>query len=469
MPDFAWNFDNTYARLPSVLYRASLPRPVRAPSIVLVNEALARDLALPELDAPLLSGNRLPPGAQPIAQAYAGHQFGHFTLLGDGRALLLGEHIAPNQKRVDIQLKGSGPTVYSRGGDGRAALGPMLREYIVSEALHALGIPTTRSLAVVATGESVIRETPLPGAVLTRVAASHIRIGTFEYAFHTSDLETLSLLTRHTLHRHFPDAGEADNPALALLDAVVESQASLVARWMNVGFVHGVMNTDNTALSGETIDYGPCAFLDRYDPATVFSSIDQKGRYTYGNQPRVLQWNLARFAETLLPLLDPDETCAMEKAQASLERFPSRYQHHWLQGMRAKLGLFTEENGDPKLAHVFLEQLKQSRSDFTLAFAELDPQTQEQSPFHQAWRERLTRQPQSLETVRAHMQAHNPIVIARNHQVEAVLRAAHDQDLKPLLRLLAALQTPFERNHSPVDLCQPPPPGTPAFRSFCGT
>ncbi|MFM8808361.1 MAG: protein adenylyltransferase SelO, partial [Chthoniobacterales bacterium] len=371
-----WNFDNSYARLPDALFSRVAPAPVTQPGLAVLNENLATELgldvaALRESGTEIFAGNTVPTGAKPIAQAYAGHQFGHFTNLGDGRAVLLGEHLTPSGGRFDIQLKGSGQTPYSRRGDGRAALGPMLREYIISEAMHALGIPTTRSLAVATTGEHIVREEILPGAVLTRVAASHIRVGTFEYANALGDRAALEALTRHTLQRHYPALAGADNPALALFEGVLERQARLVAQWVCVGFVHGVMNTDNMALSGETIDYGPCAFIDTYDPATVFSSIDRGGRYAYGNQPNIAHWNLARLAEALLPLIDDDKDKAVGAAEEKLSKFPERFRAHYTAGLRAKLGLLNEEEGDYDLAREFLDWMKTAEADFTSSFAAL--------------------------------------------------------------------------------------------------
>ncbi|NBU41829.1 MAG: YdiU family protein, partial [Planctomycetia bacterium] len=371
-----WRFDNSYARLPDPFFSRTTPEPVRAPALVAFNEPLAADLgldaaALGGSAAAVFAGNDVPPGAEPLAQAYAGHQFGHFTNLGDGRAILLGEHVAPDGRRFDIQLKGSGRTPYSRNGDGRAALGPMLREYLVSEGMHALGIPTTRSLAVAATGEAVLRERPLPGAVLTRVAASHIRVGTFEYAAALGDPALLPALLDHAIARHYPEITAADDKAAAFLDAVIERQAALVARWMLVGFVHGVMNTDNMALSGETIDYGPCAFLDVYDPATTFSSIDHAGRYAYANQPAIAHWNLARLAESLLPLVPGGEEAALETARGIVDTFRARFERHYLAGARAKLGLVTAEEGDAALFAAILQWMHETGADFTATFAGL--------------------------------------------------------------------------------------------------
>jgi uncharacterized protein YdiU (UPF0061 family) len=379
--DTGWNLSHTYTRLPGVFFAAAKPTVAIKPQLVIFNHALARDLGLrfdqaseDEL-AELFSGKRLPEGAQPIAQAYAGHQFGHFTMLGDGRAILLGEQVTPKGERFDIQFKGSGQTQFSRRGDGKAALAPMLREYIISEAMAALGIPTTRSLAVVATGEPVYREQILPGAILTRVAASHIRVGTFEYAAVVASQEgkpeILQALADYTIARHFPEIGPREDRYVAFFDAVAERQAQLIARWQCVGFIHGVMNTDNMALSGETIDYGPCAFMDAFDPATVFSSIDHHGRYAYGNQPRIAAWNLARFAETLLALFADDEQQAIAIGQQALARFNERFNYHYSLGMRAKLGLVNEEQGDLELIAQLLALMQQFRADFTNTFRRL--------------------------------------------------------------------------------------------------
>lgn len=380
---FGWNFSHTYASLPDAFFVPAQPTTAIEPQLVIFNYALARELGL-SLDhassqqlAELFSGKVLPPGAKPIAQAYAGHQFGHFTMLGDGRALLLGEQVTPQGKRFDIQFKGSGQTSFSRRGDGKAALGPMLREYIVSEAMHALGIPTTRSLAVVATGEPVYRETVLPGAILTRVAASHIRVGTFEYAAvlasQAKKLELLQTLADYTIARHYPEISAQEDCYLAFFDAVAERQAEVVARWQCVGFIHGVMNTDNMALSGETIDYGPCAFMDVFDPATVFSSIDHHGRYAFGNQPRIAAWNLARFAETLLPLFSDDEGQALAMGQQALERFHDRFNYHYARGMRAKLGLLGGEASAEELELVtkLLSLMHEHAADYTNTFRRL--------------------------------------------------------------------------------------------------
>ncbi len=446
--------------------------------MVVLNRPLAKELGL---DADLLgnaawfAGNELPPGAEPLAQAYAGHQYGHFTMLGDGRAILLGEQMTPGGRRFDIQLKGPGPTTFSRRGDGRAALGPMLREYIISEAMHALGIPTTRSLAVVTTGEPVYREEKLPGAVLTRVAASHIRVGTFEYAAARGEKAALQALADYTLRRHYPEVVEAEQPYVAFLEAVIERQAALIARWQFVGFIHGVMNTDNMALSGETIDYGPCAFMEAYDPATVFSSIDRHGRYAYGQQPHIAQWNLARLAETLLPLLHEDEGKAVEVANEAIASFEHRFKHHWLAGMRSKLGLFTEESDDLGLILSLLDWMQQTKADFTNTFRDLSSgavgtlsQDTGFLDWEQRWRDRLSRQPQPKEEVVERMQRHNPAFIPRNHKVEEALAAAVDAgDLSVMERLLGVLARPYDYSQEHPEYGVPS--NSESYRTFCGT
>jgi uncharacterized protein YdiU (UPF0061 family) len=480
-----WRFDNSYARLPATLFERAAPVPVRAPAIVVLNEPLAAALGLDadvlrEAGAAVFAGNEAPPGAEPIAQAYAGHQFGHFTNLGDGRAILLGEHLTPAGSRHDVQLKGAGRTRYSRGGDGRAALGPMLRELIVSEGMHALGIPTTRSLAVAATGEAVLRNAPLPGAVLTRVAASHIRVGTFQYAAAIEDHDALSALLDHAITRHDPRLAAADDRAAAFLDAVVERQAALVARWMLVGFVHGVMNTDNMAVSGETIDYGPCAFLDAYDPATVFSSIDRDGRYAYANQPAIAHWNLARLAESLLPLMPGPPEQAVDRLREVLALFPARYERHHLAGARAKLGLAAEEAEDGELFATLLRRMHESRADFTTTFAGLARRVENPEDadagcgpvggeWLAAWRTRLAREPGPPAAVVARLRRANPVVIPRNHRVEESLAAAEAGDLAPLRRLLAAVRQPFAETPDNEPYRTGPPPGAGPYRTFCGT
>lgn len=469
---FGWRLDHSYAQLPSLLHERWKLTPVQAPRGVLFHSELARELGLdaealaePE-HAAVFAGNVPPPGALPLAQAYAGHQYGNFTGLGDGRALLLGEQITPDGARFDIQLKGSGPTPFSRGGDGRAALGPMLREYVISEAMHALGISTTRCLAVTATGENVWRrEGALPGAVLTRVAASHIRVGTFQWAAAHGDLEALGALAEHTRARHFPEVAVGD--AQGLFVAVMERQAALLAAWMQVGFIHGVMNTDNMALSGETIDYGPCAFMDAHDPDTVFSSIDRYGRYAYGNQPHIAKWNLARLAEAMLPLLDENEERALEVANELIHRFDARYQKHWLAGMRAKLGLFTEEVEDAVLVQDLLEWMKASGADHTNTFAALSTGRFEPNEWHACWQMRLLRQSQPREEVAALMLRRNPAFIPRNLKVEEALAAAVQGDLAPLHALLDVVTHPFA--HERVLPAYSQPGASPGYRTFCGT
>ncbi len=480
----AWRWDHSYARLPELFFVRTRPVPVREPRLLIFNHALAdalgldaKMLTLPEAHG-IFTGNQIPEGADPIAQAYAGHQFGHFTALGDGRAILLGEHLAPSGTRYDIQLKGSGRTPFSRGGDGRAALGPMLREYVISEAMHALGIPTTRSLAVASTGEPVFRNDELPGAVLTRVAASHIRVGTFQWAAAHEDLAALRALADHTRERHFPEIPNDAARHIKFFKAVAHRQCELVAKWMHVGFIHGVMNTDNMALSGETIDYGPCAFMDVYDPATVFSSIDRQGRYAYQNQPEIARWNLARLAEAMLPLLHDDEKIAVDLANEVLGEFEEIFQSHWLAGMRKKLGLMTDEPEDRDLIQAWLEWMQQNRKDFTHSFRALSHENAIVAPcfaddgfaaWHARWHERLTRQPQSFSEVALQMRSHNPAVIPRNHKVEEALAAASDNgDLSLIERLLAALENPYADRADDEYSCPPPASDTP-YRTFCGT
>jgi uncharacterized protein YdiU (UPF0061 family) len=487
--DIALPFDNSYARLPERFHVRLAPTPVAAPRLVKLNTALAAELGLDagQLASPqgveVLAGNRIAPGSQPIALAYAGHQFGNFVpQLGDGRAILLGEVVDKNGKRRDIQLKGSGPTPFSRRGDGRAALGPVLREYIVSEAMAALGIPTTRSLAAITTGEPVMRETALPGAVLTRVASSHIRVGTFQFFAARGDLEALKLLADHAIARHYPDARSEAEPHRALFDRVIARQAELVAQWMLVGFIHGVMNTDNCSIAGETIDYGPCAFMDTYNPETVFSSIDHGGRYAYINQPRIAHWNLARFGETLLPLLADDSDAALVIANESLGAFPKRYAEALIAGMRRKLGLLGEEEGDDgALAQDLLTAMADGQADFTLTFRRLDPESDTEvrplfanpdayDAWAVRWRERLAREPRDAATRRAAMRLANPAYIPRNHRVEAALAAAVErEDFAPFEELLKVLARPYEDRAEFAAYAEPPPADQRVYRTFCGT
>lgn len=479
-------FDNSYARLPDRFYARLDPKPVAAPRLVRLNTALAEQLGIdpqalasPEGVA-MLAGNAAPPGAEPIAQAYAGHQFGHFVpQLGDGRACLLGEVVGRDGIRRDIQLKGSGTTPFSRAGDGRAALGPVLREYLISEAMAALGVPTTRTLAAVTTGETVWRETRLPGAVLTRVATSHIRVGTFQYFAARRDEEAVRLLADHAISRHYPEAAGADNPYRACLDAVIAAQADLIARWLLVGFIHGVMNTDNCAISGETIDYGPCAFMDEYDPATVFSSIDRGGRYAYGNQPRIALWNLTRLAETLLPLLGSDEESALASAQESLAAFAPRFETAYRTGLRRKIGLSAEREGDDALAADFLALLAADRLDFTLAFRGLSEGTDARELFSDGaafdawagrWRSRLDAEPGGPDAASAVMRAVNPAFIPRNHLVEAALAAATERsDFAPFEALLGVLSRPYQDDAGMAAYASGPREEERVLQTFCGT
>ena len=453
-----WNLDDSCTKLPGHFYSRQRPEPVRRPKLVIFNHVLAASLGVP-LEPEVFAGNAIPEGAQPIAQAYAGHQFGHFTMLGDGRALLLGEQITSAGERFDVQLKGSGRTIYSRDGDGRASLGPMLREYIMSEAMHALGIPTTRSLAVVATGETVRREKDLPGAVLTRVASSHIRVGTFQYAAHFGTVEDVRALADYTIERHFPGLTH-----LQMLKEVIKRQALLIARWQLTGFIHGVMNTDNMAVSGETIDYGPCAFMDTYHPATVFSSIDTQGRYAYQNQPKMAAWNLARFAETLLPLLHEDQGEAVRIAQEEVTGFWDFYQEHWLSSMRAKLGLLEAQPEDEALIHELLDLMQRSQADFTNTFRSLtlgDELGLAFAHWQRKWRQRPIEQ--------ALMKRSNPAVIPRNHRMEEALAAAEQGDFSLMERFLRVLEHPYAYTPEQDEYAKMPAGAACGYRTFCGT
>ena len=484
MAGYGFNFDNTYIHLPKVFYTKLLPAPVPKPEVVILNTPLATDMGLDfskisaDEQAALFGGNNMPEGSEPLAQAYAGHQFGHFTMLGDGRAIVWGEHVTPSGQRFDLQFKGSGPTPYSRGGDGRAALGPMLREYIISEAMHALNIPTTRSLAVVTNGEQVYRETTLPGAILTRVASSHIRVGTFQYAALQQDRETIQALLDYTIKRHYPEIEEEQNKPISLLKAVIEKQAELITHWMRVGFIHGVMNTDNMALSGETIDYGPCAFMDAYDPKTVFSSIDHMGRYAYANQPAIAQWNLARLAETLLPLLDDDTEKATNIAEKTINGFGTVYREKLLAMLRTKIGLFDTQSEDESLITDLLEWMKQQDADYTNTFLDLASEEPPQGKpydddtfkgWHTRWQARLGENTKPLKDSLSLMRANNPALIPRNHKVEEALEAATNGELQPLEDLLTALKEPY-KNHSDLEPYQSPPtPEEKVCQTFCGT
>lgn len=488
-----FQFDNSYAQLPERFFAPVYPEPVEGPTLLKFNEALAQELGIdadlsdPQRLAAILAGNVVPAGAMPIAMAYAGHQFGSFVpQLGDGRAILLGEVIDRNGTRRDIQLKGAGPTPFSRRGDGRAALGPVLREYIVSEAMNALGVRATRALAAVATGEPVYRETPQPGAVFVRVASSHVRIGTFQYFAARQDVDGLRTLADYVIERHYPQLGSEDNRYLALLRAVAFAQADLVARWMGIGFIHGVMNTDNMTLSGETIDFGPCAFLDEYDPMKVFSSIDQMGRYAYRNQPGIAQWNIARLAECLLPLVEDDEDKAALAANRVLTEFGQRFQGEWLNVFRRKIGLAQEHEGDGELVQGLLGAMHEGEADFTLAFRRLcavsggggDGDNAFLSSFKDsakavewlgAWRTRLSEEAVPDAERAAAMRAVNPAVIPRNHKVEEALAAANYGDLSFFERLLGALENPFEDRPEFEDYTIPPKPEERVLQTFCGT
>jgi protein adenylyltransferase len=485
-------FADGYTQLPAHFYTRIEPTRVAEPRLIKFNSALAAELGLDvglERDtlAAIFSGNMIVPGSYPIAMVYAGHQFGQFVpQLGDGRAILLGEVRDRFGRRRDIQLKGSGRTPYSRGGDGRAALGPVLREYVVSEAMHALGLPATRALAAVSTGEIVFREQRVPGAILTRVAASHVRVGTFQYFAARGDLDAIKRLADYVIERHYPDVGSASNPYLELLRVVMQRQAKLIAGWMNVGFIHGVMNTDNMAISGETIDFGPCAFMDAYDPATVFSSIDMQGRYAYANQPAAAQWNLARFAETLLAFIDPQNDRAIELATAVIADFSTEFDEYWLAGMRRKLGLFSEEDGDLALVRGLLEVMRRAAADFTLTFrrlctaAESDaadaalhglfPEPAEFREWAQAWRSRLARELQPGSEHAAFMRLVNPVVIPRNHRIEAVIVAAVEHgDYAPFEELSRVLSRPYEEQPAAAAYANPPLPEERVLQTFCGT
>ncbi|OED39946.1 hypothetical protein AB834_00015 [PVC group bacterium (ex Bugula neritina AB1)] len=487
MKKYGFHFDTTYTNLPDPFFTELEPQKVEEPNLVILNKKLSRSMGLDFSDlslkkqAELFSGNDLPKGSTPFSQAYAGHQFAHFTMLGDGRAHLWGEHIMPNKQRVDIQFKGSGRTPYSRGGDGKAPLSPMLREYLISEAMFFLGIPTTRSLAVVTTGEAVMRETPLPGAILTRIAGSHIRVGTFQFAAYFCDKEALVSLMDYTIERHYSDLldnVEIKNKPLALIKAFMERQVDLVVNWMRVGFIHGVMNTDNMTLSGETIDYGPCAFMDQYDPDTVFSYIDQMGRYAYGNQPKIAEWNLARFAETLLPLIDDDRDKAIFLAEELLSDFSDMYHLKWLRMMCCKLGLFGSYEGDERLVLDLLTWMHKNEADYTQTFYDLSEKTQckNQVPtkgffrdWYLRWQDRVLKNEKPLEDSLSLMKKYNPVVIPRNHKVEEALNMAGTGDLDAFCESLKAIKEPYKNIESFKSFQLPPNPDERVFQTFCGT
>ena len=477
-----WHFDNTYSKLSNTFKEEVKPTPVHNPELVVLNDQLAKDLNLDfskieKKDlSQIFSGNTLPKGSATIAQAYAGHQFGHFTMLGDGRAVLLGEHLVNNTTRFDIQFKGSGRTSFSRSGDGRAVLGPMLREYIISEAIHALKIPTTRSLAVVKTGEKIVREDLLPGAILTRVASSHIRVGTFQYIAAKQNIDDLNTLVEYTINRHYPEIQSSKNKALDLLNLVMERQCKLVVNWMRVGFIHGVMNTDNMAISGETIDYGPCAFMDHYNPKTVFSSIDQLGRYSFSNQPPITKWNLSRFAECLIPLIDKSEDKAIQLASEIIDNFQNIYEEKWLNMMRDKLGLFEKSKDDKKLIDDLLTWMEKNKADYTNTFCYLMNvkignnslyDDKEFINWSKNWKNRISINDNSKEKSLELMKETNPIIIPRNHKVEEALKSANEDNLEVMNKLLSKFDNPYGEQKGIEDYQLPSLDDN--YQTFCGT
>ena len=482
--DIGWNLDNSYLNLPKVFFSKINLNPVSSPQLIILNDTLAKELGLDsnylksEEGVKILSGSETIKKGAFIAQAYAGHQFGHFTMLGDGRALLIGEQITPSGKRYDIQLKGSGKTPYSRGGDGRAVLGPMIREYIISEAMYNLKIPTTRSLAVVKTGEPVIRETVKEGAILTRVASSHIRFGTFQYISQWGNKEQLKELADYSIKRHYPYIEDNENKYINFLKEVIKAQASLVSKWQCIGFIHGVMNTDNMTISGETIDYGPCAFMDTYNPDTVFSSIDVYGRYAYKNQPKMLGWNLCRFAESLLPLLDEDQNEAINIAQEAISDYDEIYYNNWISIMRSKLGIFNEEELDKAIIEDLLSMMEKYNEDYTNTFVSLTYKvnmdkgmfiSQEFSNWYEKYQQRLIRQSNSIEEVYNLMKNSNPVIIPRNHKVEEALSSAENGDLSFMSNLLSALKNPYERSENLKQYQEGQNPSCSPYRTYCGT
>ncbi|MBD1139093.1 YdiU family protein [Pelagibacterales bacterium SAG-MED46] len=477
-----WHFDNTYSKLSNTFKENIKPTPVHDPELIILNDKLSKDLNLDfsKIDkeelSKIFSGNSLPKGSTTIAQAYAGHQFGHFTMLGDGRAVLLGEHLTNKDNRFDVQFKGSGRTSFSRSGDGRAVLGPMLREYIISEAIHALNIPTTRSLAVVKTGEKVVRENLLPGAILTRVASSHIRVGTFQYIAAKQNVDDLNTLVDYTINRHYPEIKSSKNKALDLLNLVMERQCNLVVNWMRVGFIHGVMNTDNMAISGETIDYGPCAFMDFYNPKTVFSSIDKLGRYSFSNQPPITKWNLARLAECLIPLIDKSEDTAIKIATETIDNFQNIYENKWLNMMRDKLGLFGNDKNDLKLINDLLNWMESNQADYTNTFCHLmNINSSNDSKYKdinfinwfKLWESRVLINNGSIEKSIHLMKKNNPTVIPRNHKVEEALEAANNNDMGLTTKLLSILNKPYDNQNDIENYLSPS--SNREYQTFCGT
>ena len=481
--DINWNFDNSYSKLPDTFKENINPFSVKNPELIVLNKNLATELNLnfsnmekDELSS-LFAGNNLPKGSHSIAQAYAGHQFGHFTMLGDGRATLIGEHVTNKNDRYDIQLKGSGKTSFSRTGDGRAVLGPMLREYIISEGMHNLNIPTTRGLAVVKTGEEVIRESPLPGAILTRVASSHIRVGTFQYVAARQREDELKILLDYVINRHYPELKNSKNKAIELLSAVLDKQVDLVINWMRVGFIHGVMNTDNMSISGETIDYGPCAFMDNYDPNTVFSFIDKMGRYAYCNQPVITKWNLARFAECLIPLINPDQDKAVSQATEIINTFEKKYEIKWLDMMRNKIGLSKSEEKDKFLIVDLLTWMHQKKADYTNTFCYLMNEGIQKNNIYKdtdflnwkkRWELRLKSEDIKSDQYLKLMKNSNPFVIPRNHKVEEALKAAEKNNLKPITKLLEILKNPYLNQENITDY-RIPSNSNENYKTFCGT
>ena len=477
-----WHFDNTYSKLSNTFKEEVEPTKVRDPKLIILNKKLAKDLNLDfsqinkKVIAEIFSGNALPKGSKSIAQAYAGHQFGHFTMLGDGRAILLGEHLVNKNQRFDIQFKGSGKTSFSRSGDGRAALGPMLREYIISEAIHALNIPTTRSLAVISTGEKVVRENLLPGAILTRVASSHIRVGTFQYIAAKQNINDLKTLVNYTIDRHYPEIQLSNNKALDLLNLVMERQCQLVINWIRVGFVHGVMNTDNMTISGETIDYGPCAFMDHFNPKTVFSSIDKFGRYSFSNQPAITKWNLTRFAECLIPLIDLNEDKAIKMAGEIIDNFQNIYEEKWLNMMRDKLGFFGEDQNDKKMIDDLLNWMEKNKADYTNTFCYLmnidvvNNEIYKDNDFLawlKNWQNRLLVNNGTKEKSLNLMKNINPTVIPRNHKVEEALLSANDYNLEKMNKLLSVLNNPYNSQQNIKEFQTPSLNND--YQTFCGT
>jgi len=479
-----WHFDNSYSRLPKTFKEDISPTPVNAPEIIILNKDLAKKLDLDFSNinnddlSKIFSGNILPEGSNSIAQAYAGHQFGHFTMLGDGRAVLIGEHLTKNNERFDIQFKGSGKTPFSRSGDGRAVLGPMLREYIISEAMHSLKIPTTRSLAVVKTGEDVIREQISKGAILTRVALGHLRVGTFQYIAAKQNISDLEILINYTIEKYYPNIKSSNNKALDLLNVLIEKQTQLVIDWMRVGFIHGVMNTDNMSISGETIDYGPCAFMDTYDPKTVFSSIDQLSRYAYDNQPKITKWNLTRFAECLIPLINKNEDKAINLATTALDKFEKNYEIKWLNMMRDKLGLYSEDKEDKNLIIELLNWMQKNKVDYTNTFVFLMNETIEDSTDYDSidfnlwkikWMKRLTMFGNSHDKSIKLMRSTNPMIIPRNHKVEEALTLANNGDLTLFNKLIEILKNPYLVNKRDLDFMSTVPHNDKKYQTFCGT